>query len=181
MLDTAKLQIRRKCVDDNLNTFTCGDEDLDEFIRFDAQNYDKERLATTFILRYDSKIAAYFSLANDRLSYDDFGDTTSFNRFRKKHFVNSKRIKGYPAVKICRLGVNESYKDKRIGTFIIDFIKGVFFNVGYSACRFLTVDANCKAVGFYQKNGFNLVKPSIQTDTPTTPLYFDLADFERIK
>jgi ribosomal protein S18 acetylase RimI-like enzyme len=179
MLDAVKLQIRRKYEDDNLDMFTCGDEDLDEFFRFDAQHYYKAKLATTFILKYDSEIAAYFSLANDRLSYHDFGDLTLFNRFRKRHFVNSKRIKGYPAVKICRLGVNEAYKNKKVGTFIIDYIKGNFFNQGQSACRFLTVDANSDAVGFYQKNGFNFVKPLLHTDSPTTPLYFDLADLDR--
>lgn len=38
-------------------------------------------------------IAAYFSLANDRISITDFPDKTSFNRFRKKRFVNEKRLK----------------------------------------------------------------------------------------
>ena len=179
MLDVTKLQITRRCENDKLDAFTCGYDVLDNFVKYDAPYYEKERLAITYVLRYDSEIAAYFSLANDRLSHDDFGDLTLFNRFRKKHFVNSKRIKGYPAVKICRLGVTESHKEIKIGTLIIDFIKGIFFNTGYSACRFLTVDAKNEAVNFYLKNGFNFVKPSLQLVSQSTPLYFDLADLER--
>ena len=181
MLDFAKLHIVRKDGGDDMNTFTCGNDDLDDFVKFDAQHYAKERLAITYILKYETDIVGYFSLANDRLSHDDFSDSTTFNRFRKRRFVNSKRIKGYPAVKLCRLAVNNSYKNKRIGTFMLDFVKGMFFNEGRSACRFLTVDANVHALEFYMKNGFNLVNALTATSAYTTPLYFDLADLERMR
>lgn len=181
MLDFAKLQIMRKTDSDDMNIFTCGNDDLDDFVKLDAQHYAKERLAVTYILKFDSDIVGYFSLANDRLSHDDFSDSTAFNRFRRRRFVNSKRIKGYAAVKLCRLAVSDSYKNKKIGTFILDFVKGMFFHERRSACRFLTVDANTYALDFYIKNGFNLLNASNATSSYTTPLYFDLADFERMR
>ena len=70
-----------------------SDDDLDEFIRNDAFDYLNERLAISYVVGIRNEIVAYFSIANDRLSYDDFENSTSFNRFRKRHFVNSKRIK----------------------------------------------------------------------------------------
>ncbi len=178
-MDFADLTIRRLSTYDDLECFTCGDEDLDEFIRTDACNYSDERLAISYVVGNSNEIVAYFSIANDRLSYDDFETLTSFNRFRKRHFVNSKRIKGYPAVKICRLAVKSSYKGKKIGTFIINFIKGLFYNENKSACRFLTVDANRSVLHFYASNGFNFILTNINEEYRTIPLYFDLADFSR--
>jgi len=61
-------------------------------------------------------IAAFFSLANDRVSLSDFENKTEFNRFRRRRFVNEKRITSYPATKLCRLGVNLSAKGAGIGS-----------------------------------------------------------------
>lgn len=36
------------------------------------------------------ELAAYFSLANDKISITDFESKTDFNRFRKQKFVNEK-------------------------------------------------------------------------------------------
>ena len=64
--------------------------------------------------------------ANDRISLTDFEDKTTFNRFRKHRFVNEKRLKSYPAVKICRLGVSEDSKGSGVGTGLLNFIKKLF-------------------------------------------------------
>ena len=57
----------------------------------------------------------------------DSKDKTEFNRFRKKQgFPNEKRLKSYPAVKLCRLGVDESAKGQQIGTTVLDYIKSMF-------------------------------------------------------
>lgn len=78
----------------------------------------------TYILvnKNTHKTVAYFSVANDRVSIQDFPTNTDFNRFRKHKFVNSKRLKSYPAIKICRLGIDRSVQGKEIGTFLLDFI-----------------------------------------------------------
>lgn len=51
----------------------------------------------------------------DRVSVGDFDSKTEFNRFRKHRFVNEKRLKSYPAVKICRFAVNHCYVGSGIG------------------------------------------------------------------
>ena len=88
----------RQCVDNSnysfirlepsnvVKNFSCGNADLDDSC--------------------PGKVLAYCSLANDKVSITDFRDKTEFNRFRKKRgFPNEKRLKSYPAVKLCRLGV----------------------------------------------------------------------------
>ena len=111
--------------DETVVSFDCGDDDLNEFIVKEAPLYRKALLAMTYLLEdtETGKVLAYFSLANDRVSLSDFESKTEFNRFRKHRFVNEKRLKSYPAVKLCRLGVSISAKGMHLGTYLIDFIK----------------------------------------------------------
>ena len=173
-------KIRRHVAEDDLSNFTCGDDDLDDFIRNDAVFYAEERLASNYIMTSDEGLLAYFSLANDRISFHDFNTLTEFNRFRRKKFVNSKRIKGYPAVKVCRLAVDVRSKGLGVGTFLLDFIKMFLYRKTKSACRFITVDANPDAVPFYQKNGFQQLSKDSYTCKRTIPMYFDLSEMKRI-
>ena len=126
--------VRKLVENEQVKSFNCGDADLNDFILNEA--------------------SAYFSLANDRISLADFHDKSSFNSFRKHRFVNEKRLKSYPAAKICRLAVSNELQRQHIGDRIINFIKSYFLIDNRIGCRFLTVDAYCGAVPFYLKNGF---------------------------
>ena len=116
-----------------------------------------------------------FSLANDRISLTDFESKTAFNRFRKRRFVNEKRLKSYPAVKICRFAVDLSMKGQSVGSFLLNFIKSYFLDDNKTGCRFITVDAYAAAVPFYLKNGF-VPLTSEDAMSATRLLYFDLND-----
>ena len=72
--------------------FTCGDDDLDDFIMNDSKQYHQSLLAETFLLKSGDDALAYFTLLNDKISAESFDDKASFNRFRKRLFVNSKRL-----------------------------------------------------------------------------------------
>lgn len=152
------------------------DQDLNDFILHEANDYRKALLAITYVAidKENDKPLAYFSLANDRVSMGDFESRTEFNRFRKHRFVNEKRIKSYPAAKICRLAVSVEAKGQHIGTFLLDFIKSYFLADNKTGCRFLTVDAYLNAVSFYQKEGFEFLNGD-DKDAMTRLLYFDLA------
>lgn len=160
-------------------SFDCGDEDLNEFILKEANVYRDELLAVSYAVvdRSTEKTVAYFSLANDRVSLSDFENKTEFNRFRKKRFVNEKRLKSYPAAKICRLGVDVSAKGLHIGSQLLDFMKSYFITDNKTGCRFLTVDAYAAAIPFYEKNGFISLN-SDDEDSSTQLLYFDLKSFD---
>lgn len=148
---------------------------MNDFILNESQLYRKARLAVSYVFtdKETSQVAGFFSLANDRVSISDFESNAEFNRFRKKRFVNDKRIKSYPAVKICRLGIDNVAKGQSLGTFILDFIKSYFAIDNKTGCRFLTVDAYADAVPFYLKNGF---LPLNQDDAydHTQLLFYDL-------
>jgi GNAT superfamily N-acetyltransferase len=162
-----------------ISHFDCGDADLNDFILNRASAYQKQKLAVSYACvdsNDASKVYAYCSLANDKVALDDFKDKTEFNRFRKKQgFPNEKRLKSYPAVKLCRLGVDESVKGQQIGTIIIDYIKWMYMNNNRAGCRFLTVDAYLNAVPFYEKNGFRFMNAE-DNDPHTRLMYYDLMD-----
>lgn len=174
-----KYQIRRLGKDETVLTFDCGDEDLNDFILNESTRYRQARLAVTYVIedKGTNCIAGFFSLANDRISISDFENKTEFNRFRKKRFINEKRLKSYPAAKICRLGVGLSAKGQSLGTFMLDFIKSYFVIDNKTGCRFITVDAYTKAIPFYLKNNF-LPLGADTDDDHTTLLFFDLDEIE---
>ena len=171
------LRIRKLQPDEFVTSFNCGDEDLNNFILNDDPLYRKALLAVTYVVeeRETGKVIAYFSLANDRISLTDFPNKTEFNRFRKHRFVNEKRLKSYPAGKLCRLAVDLSAQDSHIGSYLIDFIKSFFISDNKTGCRFITVDAYADVIAFYEKNNFVKLDDE-DKDARTRLLYFDLND-----
>ena len=173
----SRYEVRKLSADEQIKSFNCGDEDLNDFLLNEAALYRKALLAVTYVFedKNTRKVVAFFSLANDRVSLSDFENKTEFNRFRKMRFINEKRIKSYPAAKLCRLGVDEELKGHSIGTLLLDFIKSYFVVDNKTGCRFLTVDAYADAVPFYLKNGFIPLNEEDMNDD-TRLLYFDLND-----
>lgn len=169
--------IRRLRRNESIKSFDCGDADLNDFILKESSLYRQALLAVSYVIEKkqdNHMVSAYFSLANDKVSLNDFESKTEFNRFRKRRFVNEKRLKSYPAVKICRLGVDLSMKGQHLGTFLLNFIKSYFVLDNKTGCRFLTVDAYADAIPFYLKNGFVPLNEE-DADSITRLLYFDLA------
>lgn len=163
---------------DSIKRFDCDDRDLNDFILNHAPAFQKHLISVSYAYANPNtgQILAYCSLANDKVAITDFKDKTEFNRFRKKNgFPNEKRLKSYPAVKLCRLGVDVSAKGNQIGSGMLDYIKSMFVVENKTGCRFLTVDAYLDAVPFYEKNGFR--RMNAEDDDPHTRLmYYDLMD-----
>lgn len=175
----AQYRIYKLSDNEQVKSFDCGDADLNDFILNDALLYRKEKLAVTYVyMNKDNSddIAAFFCLANDRISLADFETKSRYNRFSRR-FANSKRLKSYPAAKIGRLGVAAAMKGKEIGSTLIDFIKNFFLVDNKTGCRFITVDAYAEAVPFYVKNGFVPLNDD-DINERTRLLYFDLKDLE---
>ena len=173
-------EIRKLKKGEKVKSFDCGDDDLNDFILHEAPLYRKALLAVTYVIvprESDNAdvVVAFFSLSNDTISISNFSTKTEFNRFRKHRFVNEKRLKVYPAVKIGRLGINRPIQGQGIGSFLLEFIKTYFVEENKTGCRFLTIDAYADAVPFYLKNDF-LPLTTEDVDAATRLLYFDLGD-----
>ncbi len=106
MFELTPDKLLRLAGDAEIPPFDCGDSDLNDFLVSDAKHYLAELLAVTYLVIDGGKVAAFFSLSNDRLTCapDDSGAKRIWNRLQRK-IPNIKRRRSYPAVKIGRLGV----------------------------------------------------------------------------
>ncbi|MBO5456777.1 MAG: GNAT family N-acetyltransferase [Muribaculaceae bacterium] len=169
-------QVRRLNIDDTVGAFDCMDDDLNDFILREANLYRNALLSVTYVVegKRSKEIIAYFSLSNDKIAISDFQNRTEFNRFRKHKFVNEKRLKSYPAIKIGRLAIAKSAQHQSIGTYLLEFVEDYFMVDNKSGCRFVTVDAYAEAIPFYIKNGYQFLNNDDE-DRSTRVMYFDLA------
>ena len=117
--------VRRLDIGDTITSFDCGDEDLNDFLLNEATLYRNALLAVTYVVEKKEtlEVLAYFSLSNDKISISDFESKTEFNRFRKHKFVNEKRLRSYPGIKIGRLGIAKCAQHQSIGTYLLEFIE----------------------------------------------------------
>lgn len=171
-----KCIVRRLNIGDRISKFDCNDEDLNDFILNEANLYRNALLSVTYVVEEkDSKdVLAYFSLSNDKISISDFDNKTDFNRFRKHKFVNEKRLRSYPAIKIGRLAISKTAQHQSIGTYLLEFIESYFMIDNKSGCRFVTVDAYVDAIPFYIRNNYQFLNNDDE-DKRTRVMYFDLA------
>jgi len=159
-----------------LDTFDCSDKDLNDFLLKDAKKYILSMLATTYLIRDDNNIIAYFCLSNDRITRDENLGKAQWNKLNRT-VANEKRRKSYPAVKIGRLAVSTEYANSGFGKLIIRIVKEMYAHLKQQAgCRFITVDAYQNALEFYKKNGFDFLTEK-DAQEQTRAMYLDLKAF----
>jgi GNAT superfamily N-acetyltransferase len=170
-------------------SFSCGDDDLDDFFLNNADNYARQLLGKSYCYRLKddlSVIVCAFTLSNSSV------DAKNLPNSRKKKLTENipyeKRLSSYPATLVGRLGVSLTYRKKGIGTELMDFIKLWTLEVdNKNACRYLTVDAyNDEGTRkYYEANGFKCIFSTEQQEKThlgfpeekelkTRLMYFDL-------
>jgi GNAT superfamily N-acetyltransferase len=145
----------------DLSSFTCSHADLDDFLKNDAKDYDKQLLGKTYIFQKDDskEIVGFFTVSNASLHLKEL------SRGKKKKVDGEipfqKRRTSYPSVLLGRLGVSSNFQGKSIGKQILDFIKVWFRYNNKTGCRFIIVDAYNEqpVLNFYQKNDFTFLQP----------------------
>lgn len=172
-IDLSNYSLIRLTEDYSIKAFDCDDADLNDFLFNDAKDYLKGLLAVTHLIEdvENNNTIAFFSMFNDKISLKDTNNNF-WNKLRKE-IPSRKKLPSYPAVKLGRLGVSNDYKGQRFGKMILDFLKIHFVTNNRTGCRFLTVDAYKKSLGFYEKQGFlYLTKEDIDEDT--RQMHYDL-------
>lgn len=174
-----------------LPAFDCGDEDLNAFFQEDAFSYDAQLLGRSycFLSALEGDIAAVFTLSNSAIRVAELPNNAKRRLVKLIPWV--KQGRNYPAVLIGRLGVCRKYRNQKVGSQIIDFIKAWFLSDhNKTGCRFIVVDAYNKedVLHFYsnENNKFSFLFKeesqeksynSIPADEAlkTRQMYFDLA------
>jgi len=141
------LDIQKITPKDDLRSFDCGDEDLNEFIMDDALNQMNAKINVTYLCRYDGHVVAFFTLSADSIKIN----TSDLEGFQDKDIP----YREFPAIKIGRLAVCNPYQGKTVATNLILLIVGLAFNLSeHIGIRYVSVDAYLNSVGFYKKNYF---------------------------
>jgi len=147
---------------------------LTEFFTNDSSSYMRQLLAVTYTFENDTEVVVYFSVSNDRISREQ-AKTKGKIRKLQKDIPGEKHRDAYPAVKVGRLAVHESYERQGIGSDVLDFIKNFFTLKNKTGCRFITVDAinELLTIKFYEKNGFSPLTEE-DKDERTRLMFYDL-------
>lgn len=131
----------------DLTKFDCDHADLNEFLKKDSIKQKEWMLNTTYLAIYNEEIIRFFTLATDKQKIKSLGEEY------KEKFKNKVNYKEFPAIKIGRLGVTSSYREKRIGTYLLRWI--FIYSIKLSkeiGFRFVTMDVYISAYKFYKKN-----------------------------
>lgn len=148
-IDRTLLEIRALQADDMpaAEGFTCGDADLDDFLRSDALRLQTQRAARTFVAVYEAELVGYVALLVDAIELKP--------NERKKLDLHFRDHPMVPALKIARLAVAVSFQGRGLGETFVHFAAARVLDIeAHAGCRLLTVDAYPAAVGFYERLGF---------------------------
>lgn len=146
-----------------LQSFSCGTEELDNFFREELPLCVKYRYFAAYCAkeRNSGELVAIFTLANDVVvvgSVEDKADFVEDVKFLMddEYVQTFERQSSFPAINIGHLGIREDWQSKGIGSQIVDFILYTFSNYRLSGCQFITVDSlnNPRTNKFYMNNGF---------------------------
>lgn len=141
--------------------FDSGDKDLNEFLYKESTDYCKSNLAVVYLVLYDKKVVAYFSLSSDSVKVNEKLDI---------------KLKYYPSMKIGRLAVDKKFQSHGIGAWILWWIIGFTMDIRWShGIRYISVDAynTVETLNFYLKNEF-LTYGKIKGNMLNIPMYLDI-------
>jgi len=131
----------------DIEFFDCGREDINDFFKFDAQDYQEELFGKTYFFCLPdnpNRVVAAFTVANASIF--------------TKHLPNSRRKKigyevhhekgliNYPAVLLGRLGVDKAYRGNHLGAHITNRNLLIFIERMGLSCSFLPKSRNLNTV-----------------------------------
>ena len=144
-----------------IKPFDCEDEDLNDFLFKEAILYQKQMLATTFIVENNERTLGFYSVLSDSLQIREelFPSKSQYKKFVQNLIPHRKRhLKNIPSLKIGRLGIDKTYKGKGLGSILLEGIINEAIELNKrQACRLITVDAYRQALPFYERFGFQYI------------------------
>jgi len=136
--------------DHTIKPFDCEDEDLNDFLSKEAILYQKQMLATTFIIENEERTLGFYSVLSDSLQIREelFPSKSQYKKFVQNLIPHRKRhLKNIPSLKIGRLGIDKTYKGKGLGSILLESIINEAIELNKrQACRLITVDAYRQAL-----------------------------------
>lgn len=139
----------------DFSDFHCVDDDLNDFIKYDALLEQKCMLSRTYLFFYEGVVIGFVSLSADSVSVrllkaDDIA--------RKKD--GKAAYSNLPCILIGRLAVVEKFERKDLGTNILKWSVGLITNLVCKSvgCRYITVDPKTESLVLYMKSGLGFTQ-----------------------
>ena len=138
---------------DRISTFRCASDSLENFLTQQAAEQHRDHLSHTSLLFHEDfdGLVGYITLTNDAIGMQ----MSEVGELGLKYSID---LAFYPAIKICRLAVNDQLQRVGIGGRLLDLAVGeIVAAPSVTAARLLITDAvNDPAVlAFYEKHGFS--------------------------
>jgi len=147
-LSDAEFVSRHLSDNDDLDSFSCGQPDLDEWLRRFARHAEGMRSGRTWVWTQNGLVVAYFTLAGHVIERDELPARPGRG--------SPDRI---PAVLIARFALHETLHGSGLGaTLLADAVSRIVAATGIVAARFVVVDAiDEHAADFYSHYGFERI------------------------
>ena len=133
----------------NRNTFDCGVESLNRYLRQHATQDIKKNVATVCVAAMGAEIAGYYSLASTGIS-----PSILPNSLQKK----MPRYQMLPAVLLGRLAVDLRHKGRKLGIGLLSDAFVLSLKSPLAWALFLTDALDASAAAFYGRFGFRPLK-----------------------
>lgn len=154
-VDASQVEITPFSVDQlaSVEGFTCGDTDLDGFIRDDALRLQELNIVRTYVAFLGQRLVGYVALMADAVSLKS-------NERKKLRAASGTRASGndhpvIPALKIARLAVVEDLQGNGVGCVLLRFALFTALDMAALAgCRLLTLDAYPEKENYYVRRKF---------------------------
>lgn len=147
--------------------FSCGKSILDDYIKIQARQDLKRKLATCFVLtNEENNVIGYYTLSNTSIERRILPD-----EIIKKLPPSYKNL---PATLLGRLAVDQNYFGKRLGEFLlIDAMKksSIVAKESIGSMALIVDPIDESAVAFYTKYGFILLPDSGKMFLPMQTIF----------
>lgn len=132
-----------KEVRNELKSFDCGNDDLNEYLKCYARQNDKHGMGRTFVLFEKNDLVGYVTLCSASLLFEDMPKDIKLPRYP------------IPAIKIARLAVDKKFQGKGYGKELLAFsLEKIALLAEFIGVRLVVVDAKEESKAFYQHFGF---------------------------
>ena len=154
----------------DLSSFDCRDDGKDEqglqeFIEKEALNYQQENLGVTYLILLNEKVVAFLTVAMTSIFVE---------RMKEEEKLAGVPFENYPALLLGRLGVDNRFRHKQLGTKACSWCLGLARDLSKRiGCKYVVLHARDAVVPFYICNFFILSEA--EKEKPTKLLYRKVA------
>lgn len=161
-IDKTDLKIRELNNSDNLQSLDLTESNRsdplsvnDFFHSSKVQNFQKNNLASTWVVYYNNTLVGCFSLSMSVIRKNELNDS--------EIVIDAKNINVYPAVLLGQFGIDKDFRGRDIGYWIIQHIIGLTRRLRKKiACRYIVLQTDSDHISIYNRFNFRSSKKSNQ-------------------